>query len=142
LSGAAFEDAQGHRGTWWDWKPAKLVLEDLLDQGVLMCAERTPGFARLYDLTERVLPPEVDTTSPGQVAATRHLLERGLARLGVATAGEMADYFRLKPAEQVKPALAGLLADERISAVMVEGWDKQAYTTQAMLDGPLTVPEH
>jgi len=33
LGAAAFEDPRGGRGTWWDWKPAKLVLEDLLDQG-------------------------------------------------------------------------------------------------------------
>src|ERR1700716_1253258 len=102
LGAAAFDDPQGKRGTWWDWKPAKLVLEDLLDQGLLMCAERTAGFARRYDLTARVLPPGLDTSSPSQLAATQHLLERGLERLGVATAIEMADYFRLRPAEQVK----------------------------------------
>src|SRR5438270_423195 len=97
-----FDDPFGKRGTWWDWKPAKLVLEDLLDQGLLMCAERTAGFARLYDLTERVLPPGLDTSNPGQLEATQRLLLRGLARLGVATPIEMADYFRLKPADQVK----------------------------------------
>src|SRR5918912_391254 len=110
LGAAAFEDPRGGRGTWWDWKPAKLVLEDLLDQGLLLCAERTHGFARLYDLAERVLPPGLDTSDPGQLAATRSLLMRGGAGLGGATAGEMADYYRLKPADQVKAALDGLLA--------------------------------
>ena len=142
IGAAAFEDPLGKRGTWWDWKPAKLVLEDLLDQGLLMCAERTAGFARLYDLTERVLPPELDTSNPGQLEATQHLLLRGLDRLGVATAIEMADYFRLKPGEQVKAGLAGLLADERILKVEVEGWGKPAYTTQDALNGALNIPEH
>jgi uncharacterized protein YcaQ len=32
LGASAFEDPHGGRGTWWDWKPAKLVLEDLLDR--------------------------------------------------------------------------------------------------------------
>src|SRR5207237_9170323 len=105
-----------------------------------MCAERTAGFARLYDLTERVLPPGIDTSNPGQLEATQHLLLRGLARLGVATAIEMADYFRLKPAEQVKAGLAGLLADERILEVEVEGWGKPAYTTADDLNGPLNLP--
>src|SRR6266699_3587868 len=99
LSGAVFEDPRGTRGTWWDWKPAKLVLEDLLDQGLLMCTARTPGFGRLYDLTERVLPPGLDTHEPSPDQASRHLLLRGLRALGVATASEMADYYRLKPAE-------------------------------------------
>src|SRR5918911_705526 len=89
LGAAAFEDPRGRRGTWWDWKPAKLVLEDLLDQGVLMCGTRTAGFARLYDLTERVLPATADTRDPGVLESARHLLLRGLNGLGVATAIEM-----------------------------------------------------
>jgi uncharacterized protein YcaQ len=142
LGAAAFADPRGGRGTWWDWKPAKLVLEDLLDQGVLMCSERTAGFARIYDLTERVLPPGLDTRDPGQLEATRHLLLRGLERLGVATIAEMADYFRLKPVDQVKAAAAGLLADAQIVAVDVEGWRTPSYSTQAALNGPLEVPDH
>ena len=142
LGAAAFDDPRGGRGTWWDWKPAKLVLEDLLDQGLLMCSDRTAGFARIYDLAERVLPASLDTSDPGQLAASRHLLRRGLERLGVATVGEMADYFRLKPIDQVKAAIAGLLADGEIVPVDVEGWQKPGYSTLAALNGPLDVPAH
>jgi len=142
LGAAAFEDPRGGRGTWWDWKPAKLVLEDLLDQGLLMCTGRTAGFGRLYDLPARVLPAGLDTREPAQLEATRHLLLRGLDRLGVATAIDMADYFRLRPIDQVKAALAGLLADGEIIPVEVEGWRAQGYSTQAALDGPLDVPPH
>ena len=148
LGAVAFDDPLRKRGTWWDWKPAKLVLEDLLDQGLLMCAERTAGFARLYDLTERVLPSGLDTSNPGEFEATQHLLLRGLNRLGVATAIDMADYFRLKmppgptPLDQVKGAMTGLLADERILTVDVEGWGKPAYATPDALNGPLNTPEH
>jgi len=142
LGAAAFEDPRGGRGTWWDWKPAKLVLEDLLDQGLLMCTARTPGFARLYDLTERVLPPGLDTTEPSQVEASRHLLLRGLRALGVATANEMADYYRLKPAEGLKAGLAALRAEGEIVEVEVEGWRAAAFSTLAGLDGDLRLPEH
>jgi uncharacterized protein len=142
LGAAAFEDPRGGRGTWWDWKPAKVVLEDLLDQGLLMCSDRTPGFGRLYDLPERVLPPGLDTRAPSQLEASRHLLLRGLERLGVATAIEVADYFRLKPVDQVKAALSGLLADGEIVQVDVEGWRSTAYSTTVALNGPLDVPAH
>src|SRR5918911_5267832 len=111
LGAAAFKDPRGGRGTWWDWKPAKLVLEDLLDQGLLMCSARTPGFARLYDLTERVLPPGLSTPQPSQAEASRHLLLRGLRALGVATSNEMADYYRLKPAKGLKGGLEALRAE-------------------------------
>jgi uncharacterized protein YcaQ len=142
LGAAAFEDPRGGRGTWWDWKPAKLVLEDLLDQGLLMCANRTAGFARLYDLTERVLPPGLDTRDPGQAEASRQLLLRGLRALGVATANEMADYYRLKPAEGARPALDALRAAGEIVEVDVEGWRGPAYSTEAALHGDLSVPDH
>jgi uncharacterized protein len=100
IGSAAFEDPRQKSGTWWDWKPAKLVLEDLFRQGLVMTADRTAGFARLYDIAERVLPAGVDLTDPGQPEAVRHLLKRSLDGLGVAMANEMNDYFRLIPAEQ------------------------------------------
>jgi uncharacterized protein len=142
LGAAAFDDPRSGRATWWDWKPAKLVLEDLLDQGLLMCADRTAGFARLYDLAERVLPPGLDTRDPGQLEASRHLLLRGLHGLGVATALEMADYFRLKPADHLKAALASLVEAGSIIELDVEGWRKPAYATADALHGSFEIPAH
>lgn len=150
LSAQAFEDSRPQKGfgvapsatpkpqSWWDWKPAKLVLEDLFDQGVLMCAERNAGFARLYDLTERVLPAGTDTRDPGVAEAGLHLLRRGFAALGVATPREAADYFRLRPAVW-HPAFKAL-RDELVE-VQVEGWDKPGYALPASLEGTKT-PKH
>jgi uncharacterized protein YcaQ len=142
LGAAAFDDPRGGRGTWWDWKPAKLVLEDLLDQGLLMCSARTSGFARLYDLTERVLPPGLDTTEPGPAEASSHLLLRGLRALGVATANELTDYYRLKPAEGVKVGFGALRDHSEVVEVEVEGWRAPGLSTLAALEGELSVPEH
>ena len=143
LGAAAFEDPRAARGTWWDWKPAKLVLEDLLDQGELMCADRTAGFARLYDLPERVLPAGLDTSDPGQAEAMRRLLLRGLRALGVATWIEIADYFRLRTSEgSSRAGLAELLAEGAIIQVDVEGWRGPAYAVPDVLDGELSPPEH
>ena len=142
LGAAAFEDPRGGRGTWWDWKPAKLVLEDLLDQGLLMCAARTAGFARLYDLTERVLPPGLDVRDPGEAEATRHLLLRGIQAMGLATATEAADYFRLTPLQQPKARLTELLTSGQIVQVEVEGWSAPAFSTPAHLESSLRIPKH
>jgi uncharacterized protein YcaQ len=142
IGAAAFDDPRGGRGTWWDWKPAKLVLEDLFDQGLIMTASRTAGFARLYDITERVLPAGLDSSDPGQLEASRHLLKRGLAGLGVATSNEMADYFRLRPADRVAEALKSLVADEEIVKLDVEGWAKPGYSTPELLDSPTDIPAH
>jgi uncharacterized protein YcaQ len=138
LRAAAFEDPRGGRGSWWDWKPAKLVLEDLLDQGELMCADRTAGFARIYDLPERVLPSTVDTTDPGPHAAARHLVLRGFAALGVATPAEAADYFRLRPAETL-PSLSAVVAElveaGELVPVQLEAWRGATFATPTALTG-------
>jgi uncharacterized protein len=141
LGAAAFEDPREGRGTWWDWKPAKQVLEDLLDMGDVMCAARTAGFACLYDLTERVLPTGLDVSDPGEEAAHRFMLLRGLACLGVGTVKEIADYYRLRQLPG-RPRPATLLADSDAVQVEVEGWNEPAYSTAAALNGPLDIPEH
>jgi len=141
LGAAAFDDPRGSRGTWWDWKPAKLVLEDLFDRGDLMCAGRTAGFARLYDVPERVLPTGLSTADPGPAEAARYLLRRGVAALGIATGAEAADYFRLRPAEW-QPALKGLLESGELLAVAVEGWKAPGLVLPTSLDGTLDPPAH
>ncbi len=69
----------------------------------------------------------------------RHLLLRGLTSLGVATANEIADYYRLK---HPRAALARLVADGEMVHVKVEGWRTPAYGTPAALEGPLDLPDH
>ncbi len=141
LGAADFEDPRKNRGTWWDWKPAKLVLEDLFDQGVLMATRRTPGFARVYDLTERVLPSWVETSDTGPLGAARHLLRRGVAALGVCTAAEAADYYRLKP-EDWRPALAQLLEAGEVVEADVEGWRSPGLLVPGALSETVGAPVH
>jgi uncharacterized protein YcaQ len=142
LGSSAFEDPRERRGTWWDWKPAKLVLEDLFDRGDLMCLTRTDGFARIYDLPERVLPPGLDTSDPGEAESHRHLLLRAFEALGVGTAADAADYFRQRHKETWRPALRDLVESGQIVPVAVEGWKEPAYATPAALAGPLRTPKH
>lgn len=88
---ADFERDGAKRGTWWDWKPSKQVLEHLFNAGELMIANRIK-FQRVYDLTERVLPDWVDTTVPGADETKRHLLEVSLKAQGVCLPKQTADY--------------------------------------------------
>ncbi|HEX5417124.1 MAG TPA: crosslink repair DNA glycosylase YcaQ family protein [Chloroflexota bacterium] len=148
LGSAAFEDPRERRGSWWNWKPAKEVLEFLFARGELLVADRTNGFARLYDLAERVLPPGLDLSNPGPAAANRHLLKRAIAAQGIATGPEAADYFRLNftpwqpRGVSWKTALAELLEAGEIIEVTVEGTETPSFAVPSALEGSLEPPRH
>ncbi len=74
------------------------------------------GFARHYDLVERVLPPSVLAREVDDDEAVRELTLRAATALGVATEADIRDYFRLS-AQQVKPAIAELVAAGEIERV-------------------------
>jgi uncharacterized protein len=119
------EERPGKKGPWWDRSDTKWVTEALWSSGVLTTATRI-GFARHYDLTERVLPPEVVTRQVDDDEAVRELTLRAAGALGVATEADIRDYFRLSP-KQSKPAIAKLVADGELQPVDVDGWAAPAY---------------
>ncbi|MGH2460012.1 MAG: winged helix-turn-helix domain-containing protein [Chloroflexota bacterium] len=141
LGAADFHDQRAPRASWWDRTPSKVVLEHLLATGNLMCAGRRAGFERLYDLPERVLPATVDTSDPGPAAAHRHLARRSIAALGVATAHDVADYFRLRLTD-CRPALRDLVEADEIVEVDVEGWSDPAFALSGALAPPFAEPMH
>src|SRR6266545_4474526 len=126
LAASDFREPGGRRrGTWWDWAPAKHVLEDLFDQGAVLVHDRV-RFERRYDLAERVLPAGLDLAEPTAHEAAVELTVLAARALGVATAADLADYFRLRPSE-ARSALAETLASGLLQAVRVPGWPKPAY---------------
>jgi len=118
-------EQRGRKGPWWDRSDTKWVTEALFAAGVLTTATRV-GFARHYDLTERVLPPEVVAREVDDDEAIRELALRAATALGVGTEADIRDYFRLA-AQQVKPAIAKLVADGELERVDVGGWTAPAY---------------
>ena len=114
----------------WGWKPAKRALEHLFAAGEVAIAGRQ-GFQRLYDLPERVLPPEVlAAPAPSPEEAGRRLVAQAAAALGVATEPDLRDYYRLGVVE-TKARLAELVEAGDLLAVEVEGWKRPAYLDPA-----------
>lgn len=113
------------KGTWWTRSDTKWVAEALFASGALTTATRV-GFARHYDLVERVLPPRVLAREVDDDEAVRELTLRAATALGVGTEADIRDYFRLS-AQQVKPAIADLVAAGEIERVDVDGWSAPAY---------------
>jgi hypothetical protein len=113
-------------GSWWNWSSVKAVLEYLFATGRVHVAERR-AFERRYDLPERVLPADVARTpTPDEAAARRTLLLHAAAALGVATATDLADYFRMKNAIAAA-RISELVEQGALVEVGVEGWDATAY---------------
>ena len=113
-------------GEMWNWSEEKTALEYLFFAGRL-CAARRVNFERLYDLPERVLPPEVlEAPTPSQDEAQRQLILIAAKRLGVATEADLGDYFRLPRAES-KARVAELAEDGGLIPTRVEGWRQPAY---------------
>jgi uncharacterized protein YcaQ len=126
LAASAFRDPDGpRRGSWWDWAPAKHVLEDLFDQGTLLVHDRV-NFERRYDLAERVLPPGVDTSEPTAAEAALELTLLAARALGVGSAADLADYYRL-PSAEARAALVEAVAAGLLQEVAVAGWTRPAY---------------
>jgi uncharacterized protein YcaQ len=113
------------KGPWWERSETKWVAEALFSAGVLTTATRI-GFARHYDLVERVLPTEVLAREVDDGEAVRELTLRAATALGVGTEADIRDYFRLSAA-QVKPAIADLTAAGELERVLVDGWAGPAY---------------
>ncbi|KZS71130.1 hypothetical protein A4G26_25235 [Mycobacterium kansasii] len=113
------------KGTWWNRSDTKWVAEALFASGALTTATRV-GFARHYDLVERVLPAEVLAREVDDDEAVRQLTLRAATALGMGTEADLRDYFRLT-AQQIKPAIAELVAAGEIERVSVEGWPAPAY---------------
>jgi uncharacterized protein len=130
LSAREVSDAVSRRGTWWSWSDAKVALEALFATGDVTVSSRV-NFERRYDLPERVLPAEVvDAPTVPEAEARRELLRISARALGVATASDLYDYFRLK-GPVTAPRLAELVEAGELTPVRVRGWSQQAYLAPA-----------
>jgi uncharacterized protein YcaQ len=110
----------------WYWSVRRAVLEVHFGRGLLAVVERRPGFARAYDLAERVLSAEHHGRQVERDEAQRELLRLAGRALGVGTLGDLADYFRM-PAREARPRVAELVEAGELRPVRVEGWREPAY---------------
>jgi hypothetical protein len=98
------------------------MLEWLFYAGHITTATRRRSFERVYDLTERVIPSAIlALPASDEAVAHRTLVERSARALGIATAGELRDYFRLGPRD-AGTAIAALVEEGVLRPVEVPGW--------------------
>lgn len=87
-------------GGWWDWKAEKYALEYLFFSGKLMVAYRE-GFQKYYDITDRVLPPGLDSEPMKRDAIPEFMVKTILSSLGVASATDIKHYMGTWPSREI-----------------------------------------
>jgi hypothetical protein len=112
-------------GSWWERSAVKKACEWLFGMGQLTTGTRR-SFERLYDLTERVVPPEILARKVTPEEGARELIARSAIALGVATEPDLRDYYRLGP-EVSHQAVAELVEAGVLEPVRVRTWRAQAY---------------
>jgi uncharacterized protein YcaQ len=108
-----------------------VAVEELYLRGEVAVTVRR-GWRRIYDLPERVLPPELLAWEPSDEECYAHLVALSARALGVGTLRDIADYFRLTTAWSGSAPNARRLVAESIEAaglvpVRVEGWREAAF---------------
>jgi uncharacterized protein len=136
VAAADFRARIGPKGPWWDWDDAKLALEHLFYVGEVSVRRRPRDFARLYDLTERVLPAAaLAAPTPTESEARGQLVLAAARHLGVATIEDLADYHRQKLTD-IKPLVAQLVESGDLITTQVESWTAPAYLPRGIGSAP------
>ena len=111
-------------GGWWDWHPSKTALEYLWRTGELSVTRRE-GFRKIYDLTERVIPPDIHARNADVQETVAWACATALDRLGFATSTELANFYDLISKSEAREWCAAAEAQGEIVPVEVEGADGQ-----------------
>ncbi len=115
-------------GGWWNHNLVRRAVDLLFCEGELLPVGRI-RFERRYCRTAEVAAaagvPLLDG-SPARRAAVRELVRRACVSLGIATADDIADYYRLSRAD-TEAALTGLVGRGEVEQVSVDGWAAPAY---------------
>ena len=108
-------DLEGKSGSgWWNHKLTRRVAESLWLTGRLAIRERR-SFQRVFDLVERVVPPQIRAKRVGTAQSFDTLILRALAGHGWASTGTLAATWRLvKCRDRIEASLKRLHETHRI----------------------------
>ncbi|MFC3712148.1 winged helix-turn-helix domain-containing protein [Sphingoaurantiacus capsulatus] len=121
-------------GSWWGWSEGKRALEWLFSAGLVTTHSR-PGFERIYDITERVLPEAVALPTPTREEGQRQLILAAAQALGVGTVADLSTYWYIKPKEGAA-RIAELVEAGALVSAKVQGWRDAAWLLPGITSAP------
>ncbi len=120
LKARDFEPPSDHESKgWWEWHPEKAALEHLWRSGHLVITRRE-GFEKVYDLTERALPEAHAAHATSHEEHVAWACREAMARIGIATAREVAHFFHAISIEEARSWCAGAVTRDELLEVAVE----------------------
>jgi len=130
LTSAMMNPSPHQQNGWWKRSATRTALDLLYYEGYLGIHHRA-NFVPLYDLPERLGHRRVHP-SPTYADYMRATTLRALSCLGVATASDVADYFR-NSIVATRVTLSSLVENRQVVPVSVEGWTAAAFMLSADL---------
>lgn len=116
------------KGGWWSWKPTKKALEHLFMKGDLMIARRE-GFRKIYDIPERVLPSDIDTTFPTPQEYLDYCIYSAINAQGLASIDDMTHLRSASHKKNIQKRLDELLRNTSLIPVEIESLNQFYYST-------------
>ncbi len=111
---------------WWHRSLGVLALDWLFRVGELGI-RRQGNFEKVFSPIEDIVPASIRSLpTPSVSEAQQHLALTAVRALGVGTASDIADYFRL-PIRGIRVALSELVEQGLVVPAAVEGWSKPAF---------------
>ena len=136
------QDRPRKQGGWWQWKPSKVALEQLFIEGKLIATHRD-AFQKVYDLPERALPSDLDTSMPTPEEFRRFLILRAIRAHGVASEAEIG-YLRRGMKKPLAQSLAEMEEAGEVVALTYPGATGKIFSTPDLLAqaGKLRASKH
>ncbi len=124
---------------WWDMRSERIALDYLFYVGKLMVSSRV-NFQRYYDLTERVLPPHIDSEPMSDDEVPNFVTKTVLTSLGLVSATDLKLYLGRSVAqklwggqtEKIESHLTEMVSHDRVDEVAVEGVDRRFFVDTMM----------
>ncbi|HJM99693.1 MAG TPA: crosslink repair DNA glycosylase YcaQ family protein [Acidimicrobiales bacterium] len=127
LEAKDLKDPRPKEGTGWGSRSmGQLALNWLYRIGEVGI-RRGKNFEKRYDLLSRIVPERILTLpTPPEETAIKNLFVTAIAALGVGTAVDVSDYFRIRHSD-TKRFLNELVESGKIREIAVESWGGKGY---------------
>lgn len=106
-------------GNWWNTGPGRRAFEQLYMQGDLMICERN-GMEKVYDLTERCLPKNIDLSMPTLYEYAQYLFNNTLRAHGAFTWKQLVHLKKNDLKETMRAVLMEQIDADVVSAIKLE----------------------